>query len=454
MSDTRHLTQYAELYSGNAATIDANSAPALNRLRPEALRVVNSVLLPARGQEDYERTSLPEMFAPDYGVNINRLNVTADVAAAFHCGVPSMSTSLVVTVNDTVHLSKGLDRLPEGVTVESLRGAALANPEWIASVYATVADMSHPEVALNTLLAQDGILIHISRGVKLSKPLQIVNLMTGTTPVMAVRRVLIVVDEDAEGQLLVCDHSSGEVPQSLASVVTEVIVGRNARFDIYDIEESASTSNRCAATFVRQMGGSSLHIDSITLTNGATRNDFHLKVDGEHCHTFVGGMAIGSGRQHIDNHTSLVHAFPRCTSRQLFKYVLSDDSDGAFEGSIYVAPGAVHTESYQNNRNILASVGARMHSKPQLEIYCDDVKCSHGSATGQLDQEALFYMRSRGIPEREARTMLMQAFMADVIDGVRMDGLNDRLRHLVERRLSGGADKCGDCPASCQTPVK
>ncbi len=146
---------------------------------------------------------------------------------------------------------------------------------------------------------------------------------------------------------------------------------------------------------------------------------------------------------HVDNNSSVVHSAPRCHSDQLFKYVLDGASTGAFEGSILVKESAPYTEAYQSNRNILASAEARMHCKPQLVIYNDEVKCSHGATTGQLDTDALFYMRQRGIPEAEARTMLMQAFMVDVIDSVRIPGLNERLRHLVDRRFSG---TLGDCP--------
>ena len=148
---------------------------------------------------------------------------------------------------------------------------------------------------------------------------------------------------------------------------------------------------------------------------------------------------------HIDNDTSVFHRAPRCKSNQLFKYVLDEESDGAFEGSITVTPSAPYTEAYQSNRNILASGSARMHCKPQLIINNDEVKCSHGATTGQIDEDALFYMRSRGISEEEGRRMLMQAFMIDVIDTVRIPGLQDRLRHLVDRRFSGSLGNCETC---------
>ena len=161
-------------------------------------------------------------------------------------------------------------------------------------------------------------------------------------------------------------------------------------------------------------------------------------------------MAKASGQRHVDNHTMVRHAAKGGHTDELFKYVLDDKAVGSFSGLIKVEPEADKTEAYQSNRNVLASTEARMFSKPQLLIDCDDVKCSHGSSIGQIDQNALFYMRSRGIPEHEARLMLMQAFMNDVIDGVRLESLKDRLRHLVGSHILGNSASCHDCAGSCQ----
>ena len=165
-------------------------------------------------------------------------------------------------------------------------------------------------------------------------------------------------------------------------------------------------------------------------------------------HQFLQGfaaVAIASGEQHVDNHTLINHNAPRCQSNEMFKYVLNDNSIGAFAGKILVKPDCPKIDAYQGNRNIVASPAARMYTKPQLEIYTDDVKCSHGATVGQLDQDALFYMQTRGISLPVAQKLLMQAFMSDVIDGVRLDTLRDRLRHLVEMRLSGDALICETC---------
>ena len=204
-------------------------------------------------------------------------------------------------------------------------------------------------------------------------------------------------------------------------------------------------TTRLSQLWARQDEGSNVLVDGITLTNGYTRNDFRIDVDGAHSTTQLLGMAIGSGNQHVDNHTLINHNAPQCQSNEMFKYVLNDQAIGAFAGKILVKPNCPKIDAYQGNRNIVASPEAKMYTKPQLEIYTDDVKCSHGSTVGQLDQEALFYMQTRGISLPVAQKLLMQAFMSDVIDGVRLASLKDRLRHLVEMRLSGDDAMCKSC---------
>ena len=443
------LDQYIELYLEHRDIVDSHSAPALNRLRPEALEVLERSRLPHKGDEGYERTSVDDMFAPDFGVNISRMPVEADLAATFKCDVPNMSTLLGITLNDTFHPSATLvKRLPEGVIFTSLREAAEKHPELVERYYGSLAPLTEAAVALNTLLAQDGVMIYVPRGMKLDRPLQLVNIFCSREPVMAVRRVLVVIEEGAEAQILVCDHTQPEAGASLSSQVVEIAVGCNARLDYCDMEESTSATSRHSRMFVRQEADSYLNFNGITLSCGNTRNDYSIDLTAPGCETRLSGMVIGSDRSHAANNSVVRHLAPRCKSNQLFKYVLDDDSTGAFEGSILVAPGAQHTEAYQSNGNILAAPGARMNTRPHREIYNDDVKCSHGATTGQLDDEALFYMRTRGIPEREARVMLMQAFMTDVIDSVGIEGLRDRLRHLVERRFAGVSATCGDCPVN------
>ncbi len=445
------LDQYMALYRENEDAFRKNSAEPLNALRADALEALRDRSLPTKRTEGYERTSLEDMYAPDFGLNPARVNIPVDVAAAFKCGVPHMSTLLGVTVNDEFHpVGQMADRLPEGVTFMSLKKGAEAYPDLVKKYYGRLASLHNPSDALNTLLAQDGVLIHVAAGVKSTRPLQLVNLMSSPVAMMAPRRLLIIVEENAELELLVCDHTHDTDQHYLVSQVTELYVGENARVDLCDIEESSSLTSRHSRLYARQDGGSHLNIVGVTLTCGTTRNEFTIDLEGSHCTTSLSGMAIGGAKMHVDNFTEVNHRAPHCKSDQLFKYTLDDESEGAFEGSILVTGDAPFTEAYQSNRNILASEKARMHSKPWLEIYNDEVKCSHGATTGQLDAAALFYMQQRGIPVQEARTMLMQAFMVDVIDRVGIEGLRDRLRHLVDRRFSRvpGAEGCGECSSA------
>lgn len=440
------LTQYIKLYEHNSATVDANSAPALNRLRSKALSALQGAKLPTRKTEGYEKTSVEEMFAPDYGVNITRVNIPVDVAASFRCDVPNLSTLTAVLANDAFIPSAGLEaRLPEGVTFMSLARAAREMPGLVEKYYGSLAPLTDPSVALNTLLAQDGVFIHIAKGCRPEKALQLVEIFSAPVEMAAFRRLLIVVDDDAELRLLLCDHTQERTRRYLASRVIEVVTGHNARLEMCAVEESSPLTSVHSRMFMALDEGAEATVNSTTLVCGNTRNEFDIDLRGPHASVRLTGMAIGDGRMHIDNNSAITHTAPYCHSDQLFKYVLDGESTGAFEGSILVQPSAPYTEAYQSNRNILASDDARMHCKPQLIIYNDEVKCSHGATTGQLDNDALFYMRQRGIPERQARMMLMQAFMADVIDTVSIPALKSRLTQLVELRLAGTRELCAAC---------
>jgi Fe-S cluster assembly protein SufD len=444
------LKQYIDLFKENRATIDSHSIEAMNALRDKALKALEGKRLPVKGDENYEITDLEATFAPDYGVNINRFDFGADTANAFRCDVPNMSTWLYFAFNDTYYSSRTASiGMPEGVLVGSVRQFAATHSELISRYYGTLAPLSNPTVALNTLLTQDALLIYIPKNVTLEKPLQLVNILNATIPVMACRRVLIVLEENAHAKMLVCDHTQNQELDFLNTQIVEIFAGKNSSFDLYDLEESGERTHRVSSLCVRQEEGSNVLVNGITLVNGTTRNDYNIDIVGEHCETHLYGMAIAGGEQHIDNHTDIAHHVGHCSSNELFKYILEDKARGAFCGKILVDPNAPKTEAYQGNRNICTSNEAKMYSKPQLEIYTDDVKCSHGSTIGQLDQDAIFYMQARGISKNEARMLLMQAFMTDVIATVRMDSLKDRLRHLVDKRLYGKLTLCQQCGSDC-----
>lgn len=447
---TSSLSQYLEFYDANREVIDSNSAPAINAMRPAARKALEGARLPRKGDEGYERISVDDMLAPDFGVNASRMNLQVDVAASFRCDVPAVSTIMGLVLNDTFVPTRTLaERLPDGVKFMSLRQAAEDMPDTVARLMSLPDDAS-AAAQLNTLLLQDGVFIMIPDGVQLAKPLQLVNILSAPIDLMAVRRVVIAVGDNASAQLLTCDHTQRSEHDYMSLQVVQIALGRNARLDLCDLEEASERTRRLSTLYASQAEGSQLTINGSTLSGGMTRNEYTVDLDGQHSSLTMAGMVIASGRQVTDNSPLVRHHGTRTRSNQMFKYVLDGQSSGAFEGCIRVDEQAKQTEAYQSNRNLIASDEARMHTRPQLEIYCDDVRCSHGATTGQLDAQALFYMRTRGIPEAQARTMLRQAFMADVIDTVPIEGLRERMRILVERRFNGLSASCADC-ATCTT---
>lgn len=444
------LQQYIDLYTGNPDMVQGNPGGALNQARDKTLeRLLEERRLPDRSDEGYAKTSVAEMFAPDYGINLQRHPVTVDLASSFHCGVPNLSTLMAVVAVDRFAPTRTLQQnLPQGVVVCSLAEGVRRYPGIADRYYNSLASRrGNAATDLNTLFAQDGVMIYVPDGVRLEKAIQIVQLFQGDSPRLAFRRILLVAGKDSRVAVLKCDHSHPDSADFLSSEVIEVIASEGSEVQFYDLEESAAATRRMSQMFARQDAGSKLTVAAATLFNGTTRNEFRIDCTGDHTATRLSGMAIGSRSQHIDNSSEVVHRGQHGHSDQLFKYVLDDEARGAFEGSIEVAEGSRFVEAYQSNRNVLASTGARMHTKPQLLIYNDDVKCSHGATTGQLDDRALFYMQTRGIPLDEARRMLMQAFMVDVVDTIALEPLRDRLRHMVERRFAS-ADHL--CDASCR----
>lgn len=440
------LDQYLDLYSNERSAFEANSPELLNRRREEASRRLERAgRLPDKQDEGFQKTSIEEMFAYDFGVNVSRVNIPVDIADSFRCDVPNISTLLAITVNDRfIPTTTLLKNLPEGVTVCSLRTAP---PELLEQYLGKMVKHDDIAAAFNDLLLQDGVLIHVSRNITVEKPIQIVDIFSSPTPLLGARRVLVVAEEGAKVAILKCDHTQTPGVRFASSEIIEIHCGPSASVDWYDLEESSPETARWCKFLCRQEARSQLNICVSTLTNGTTRNEYRIDAEGDGTQTQLSGMALGTGSRHIDNSSQLYHHAGHGHSDQLFKYVLDDQASGAFEGTIEVGHDARFNEAYQSNRNLLASEKAKMHTRPQLLIYNDDVNCSHGASTGQLDQQALFYMQARGIPREEARKMLMQAFMVDIIEKIRVENLRDRLRHLLEIRLSGScADSgCSSC---------
>lgn len=438
--------QYVDLYAHARAVIFQHGSPVMNGVRDAAFEDFKRLGFPSRKVERYRYTDMAALFAPNYGLNLNRLDIPVKPNEAFKCSVPNLSTSLYFIVNDAFH-AKALPKatLPEGVIVDSLRNVADTHPQLVSKYYAQLAETKDDAItALNTMLAQDGLFIYVPKRVKIDRAVQVVNLLRSDVDLMVNRRVLIVLDEGAEAKFLFCDHTMDD-RRFLATQVIEAYVGENASLDLYCMEETHGRNTRVSNVYVEQQANSRFNHNVLTLHNGITRNQLNLAFRGEGASCCCNGCVIADKKQHVDNNTFIRHAVPHCESRELYKYVLDDQATGAFAGRVLVEKGAQKTNSEMRNQNLCTTKQARMRTQPELEIYADDVKCGHGATVGQLNDQAMFYMRQRGISEQEAKLLLEFAFINEVVDSMQLEPLKDRLHYLVEKRFRGELDKCAGC---------
>jgi Fe-S cluster assembly protein SufD len=438
--------QYIDLFEQFRSELDANSVEGINRHRDAAFGTFRQIGFPTSKQEDYKHSNIARAFDADLGLNLRNIPIPVNPYDAFKCDVPNLSTYTYFLINDRYYDEKGPEEaLPEGVFAGSLQTFSEQYPEQFAAHYGKIADYAdNGVVAYNTMFAQDGFVIYVPKNVTVEKPLQLINILRGGVDLSVNRRLLIIAEENAHVKLLVCDHAVDDV-HFVVTQVTELFAGVSAQVDLYELEENSVKVTRLNNLFSVQKEKSEVVTSGITLHNGYTRNNYNFRLEGEHAEAHVGGLAICDKTQHIDNFAFLDHAVPNCNSNELFKTVLQDKATGVFCGKILVEKDAQKTLAYQTNRNLCASPDAQMFAKPQLEIYADDVKCSHGLTTGHLDDEALFYMRARGIDKEEAKLLLMVAFTRDVVDMVRIDSLQERLSMLIDKRFRGDLMRCGNC---------
>ncbi|MDR2683102.1 MAG: Fe-S cluster assembly protein SufD [Dysgonamonadaceae bacterium] len=439
------MKQYIHFFQTNRQKIDQSCAPLLNASRDAALSRWEEQGFPPCLSEDYRHTDIARLLAPDFGFYLDYPGPAINPHRVFHCNVPNLGSHKHFVVNGHCYEEPHPD-LPAGVFSGSLNRFAEKYPERFTRYYHRLAEAQGDGLAaFNTMFVQDGYVLYVPENTMLETPLQLTQISNGTIDSLTNRRLLVILEAGAQAQLLVCDHTTDENPVFAATQITEIYAGENAVFDLCELEESSPKTIRLANCFVRQAAASQVSVNSITLCNGVTHNRYRIDLTGEQAETQLYGMAISDARQHIDNFSLIHHQAAHCRSNELFKYILEEEAVGAFNGKIIVAPNAQKTEAYQTNRNLLGSRTCRMYSQPQLEIYADDVKCSHGMTTGRLDETALFYMRSRGIPEEEAILLLKFAFTNDVLQGIRMEGLRDRLKLLIDKRFRGELIKCQGC---------
>lgn len=396
--------QYIDFYNEVKDTIAARSSQEMNTCREAALHTFATQGFPSPKVERYRYAKVETDFSPNYGIALTPIKGP----------LPP-------------HCFRIADAVPHARTL-----------------YNKVADTADSIVALNTMLCVDTLVVHVPKGTRVEHPIQISNTLKGEQDTMVCRRILIIMEELAQADVIITDRATSQ-SRFLTNQVIEVVMHDGSHLCLYETEETHLLCTRYSSVFVQQGRNSTFHHTNLTLFNGHTRNRLDVQLQGEGSEVTANGCVIADKMQRVDNNTLIDHQVPNCRSNELYKYVLDDNAVGAFAGKILVREGAQKTISKETNANLCATRSARMYTQPMLEIYADDVKCSHGSTVGQMDDAALFYMRQRGIDEKEARLLLKAAFITEVIETIPLESLRDRLHVLVDKRLRGELSKCEGC---------
>lgn len=391
----------------------------------QAFELLKGLEFPTRKTEDWRYTSVKKILKKKY-VQFNE----AEKVGLSDQIVPSLDAYNIVLVNGVYSAELSDVNFPDEIVVDTFPKALEEHISLIHSTFNGIAK-NNEEVftALNTSYFHEGVFIHIPKKVKLEKSIHIIHVNTKSNTVSNVR-LLIVADEFSEVGV-VQSFASINAMECLTNSVTEVFVKENAKVVIDKVQSEEPKNNLISTVQVNQKANSTFKINTAIISGDFVRNGINIDVDGENCTSEMNGLCMQKGIQHVDNHTKISHLKPNCTSFELYKGVLRDKSTGVFNGKVIVAADAQKIEAYQQNKNIILSREATMNAKPELEIFADDVKCSHGTTTGQFDEEAIFYLQTRGISKESAKKLLIEAFADEVIDKVD----SEELRIWIKEKL-------------------
>ncbi len=444
-----------QLFDTSENRITANDIPFVTQLRKDAIEQFRQKGFPTSKDEKWRHSPVEDITEDLFDVLIEPASFSRDLEEMFRCEVHNFDTRIISLLNGWyTDLENLITVLPDGIVYGSISAAMKRYPEVFKQYYGALADINcNGFVCANTALAQDGVFIMVPDGVEATQTLQLIKMIDRREKTFIQSRNLIILGNNSKLSLMHCDDSINQF-SSLINTVTEIFVGENARFELYKLQNINNQSALINSTFIRQEAHSSIRTNTLSFNGGMIRNNINVSLDGEFAEADVLGLYLMDRSQHIDNQIYINHNAPHCTSNEKFKGILDDESSAVFNGYIHVARQAQKTNAYQNNNNILLKRTATVDTMPFLEIYADDVKCSHGATIGQLDQEAMFYLRSRGISASNARLLLMYAFAADIIGYITIEALQKRIDDMVKKRLRGELSVCEKCVLHCGAPEK
>ncbi len=409
----------------------------LDTLRQHAFNTFAQIGIPGSKHEEWKYTRVAGLFNREFQMPADPLtsSITTDDLNPLRLPGYQQANELVF-VNGFYSFS--LSRIQSaGLQVMALEEAA--NNEYQETVSKWLGDSSHYLKdgihALNTAFVHGAVYIHITRGKHIEHPLYIYHITDArSVNILSQPRSLMMVSEGAEVQVVENYATLGR-NESFTNQVMEIIMETDTRLEYYKIQNDGPNTNQVSSTHIRQTGKSFSHTVTISLNGGLVRNNLNVVLDAKNCEAHLYGLYFQSGSSHIDNHTIVDNIKPNCLSNELYKGILGDQATGVFNGKIFVRQPAQKTNAYQSNKNILLSDSSSVNTKPQLEIFADDVKCTHGCTVGRLNEEGLFYLQSRGISEKTARNLLLSAYAADILEQIKPEPLRAHVEKLINQRL-------------------
>jgi Fe-S cluster assembly protein SufD len=422
-------------FQATESRLNGEAKTEVHQKRREAMQRFEALGFPTIKHEEWKYSNVSNLVKQAFDFNVKSDFGTKDVEAL---EIPNLQGNVLYFINGMYSAELSSIVSPESqLQILNFGRAVKEKPELLASYFAHYANYQDDAfTALNTAFAHDGVVVHVPDGKVVEEPV-ILRFITDSRSVNAASqpRNLIVVGKNAEVKMAESFRTIGD-NGSFTNVVTEIVVEENANVQYYKVQNETEKAYHIGTTQVIQKDKSHFYAVTVTVNGGFVRNNLNIVLDGQHCESFMYGLYFPNGKQHVDNHTLVDHAKPNSYSNELYKGILKDKSTGVFNGKIFVREYATKTNAYQSCRNVVLSDDASMNTKPQLEIYNDDVKCSHGTTTGKLNDEAIFYMRSRGIPKAEAVTLLMYAFCEDVISQIKIEPIREYLSGLIVEKLA------------------
>jgi Fe-S cluster assembly protein SufD len=396
-------------------------------IQQKAARFFEQKGLPAIKDEEWKYTNIRSLFEKNYAVNPVKSKVETD---RFFGQFPFLKHGIVVFLHHGKTVDFPLKKLPPGLFIEAI--SQQHETEAFSTRFTRLAsDEKDSLTALNTSCIQECLFISIAEKTEINTPVYLLSISSAAGPAMTFSRLLIHAGKHSKADITLMCVSENPETENFGNTVTEIFSGENSALEFNLIQQENAVSSAITATYARVDASARFRINTVTTGGNLTRNKLQITLSGSRSEAILNGLYLPSGKMHVDNLTSVIHAQPHCHSNQTYKGVISDMAHGVFNGRIMVERKAQKTQAYQSNKNLLLSRNAVINSKPQLEIFADDVKCTHGATTGQLDDDALFYLRARGINRNQALALLVQAFAGDVMDGMENQTLNNYLHEFI-----------------------